>query len=95
VVSHGASPPVRPLQAGLSMIIVSDSSADATQPARIGRYTAACSRSSATHDDTHRYTDARPISVHTKEVTSSIPVSPTSERPDQRPARSFRPRRFA
>lgn len=53
------------------MIIISESSADVTQPVRMGRHTAACSRSSAAHDDTQKYTDARPISVHTEEVTKS------------------------
>jgi hypothetical protein len=69
----------------LNMIIVSESSAKATQPVRTGRYTPAHRPTSAARSDTHRYANARRIRVHTKEVTSSIPVSPTSERPDRGP----------
>jgi 2-keto-3-deoxy-L-rhamnonate aldolase RhmA len=49
----------------LNMIIVSESSAKATQPVRTGRYTPTGCRSSAARSDSHRYLDARPISVHT------------------------------
>jgi hypothetical protein len=61
----------------LNMIIVSGSSAKATQPVRTGRYTPAHRPSSAARSDTHRYANARRIRVHTEEVTGSIPVSPT------------------
>jgi hypothetical protein len=62
----------------LTMIIVSESSAKATQPVRTGRYTPARLRSSAAPSNTPRYADVLPISVHTEEVTGSIPVSPTT-----------------
>jgi hypothetical protein len=52
---------------GPSMIIVSDPSAEATQPVRTGQYTPAHRRSSPARDDIVRYADARPISVHTEE----------------------------
>jgi hypothetical protein len=61
-----------------NMIIVSESSAEATLLVRTGCYTTARLRSSAAPNDTQRYADIRPISVHTEEVTGSIPVSPTS-----------------
>src|SRR5437763_1866939 len=61
----------------LNMIIISESSAEATQPERTGRYTPARRRSSAPRNDTPRYANAWPISVHTEEVTGSIRVSPT------------------
>jgi hypothetical protein len=62
---------------GGQVIIVSEQSADATPRVRTERPTSTRSRSSAAHYDTPWYTDARPISVHTEEVTGSIPVSPT------------------
>jgi hypothetical protein len=53
------------------VIIVSESSAEATRRGRTGRYTPARSRSSVAHNDTPRHPDARPISVHTEERTRS------------------------
>ncbi len=67
-------------QTGANVIIVSKSSAEATQPERTGRYTPARRRSSAARDDTPGHADPRQISVHTEEVTGSIPVSPTQVR---------------
>jgi hypothetical protein len=55
----------------LNMIIVSESSAKATQPVRTGRYTPAHRPSSAARTDTHRYANARRIRVHTEEVNRS------------------------
>jgi hypothetical protein len=52
------------------MIIVSEPSAKATQPVRTGRYTPARHHSSAARKKTPRYTDARPISVHTGVLTN-------------------------
>jgi hypothetical protein len=57
----------------LNMIIISESSAEATRPARTGSYTPAGGRRSAARNDTHRYTNARRISVHT-EVLKGISV---------------------
>jgi hypothetical protein len=51
------------------MIIVSEPSAEATQPVRTGRYTPTRHSSSAARNDTHRYAKAPANSVHTKEVT--------------------------
>jgi len=53
---------------GVTMIIVSESSAEATQPVRTGRPIPARSRSSAAHNDTPKHADARPIRVHTEET---------------------------
>jgi hypothetical protein len=61
----------------LNMIIVSESSAEVRQLKRTRRYPPASCRSSAARNGTPRYADAQPISVHTEEVTGSIPVSPT------------------
>jgi hypothetical protein len=72
---------------GVAMIIVSEPSAEATQPVRTERSIPACSRSSAAHNDTPKHADARPIRVHTEEVTGSIPVSPTMKTPGQGPIR--------
>jgi hypothetical protein len=55
----------------LTMIIVSEPSAKATQPVRTGRYTPTRRRSSAACNNTPRYADGRPISVHTEEVNRS------------------------
>ena len=55
-----------PLKPHLQVIIVSESSAEATQLVRIVRYTPARRRSSAARSDTPRYVDAQPISVHTR-----------------------------
>jgi hypothetical protein len=55
----------QPARLAFNMIIVSEPSAKATRPVRTGRYTPARSRSSAAHNGTPRYADARPISVHT------------------------------
>ena len=58
----------------LTMIIVSESSAKATQPVRTGRYTPARLRSSAAPSNTPRYADVLPISVHTEVLTGiSVP----------------------
>lgn len=57
---------LRPGGQGLAVIIVSGPSAKAAQRVRTGRYTPAGSRSSATHNDTPRHADTRPISVHTE-----------------------------
>jgi hypothetical protein len=54
-----------PFRLVLNMIIVSESSAKATQPVGTGRYTLARRRSSAARNDTPRYVDTRRISVHT------------------------------
>ena len=62
---------------GFVLIIVSEPSAEAARRVRTGRYTPARSRSSAAHNDIPRHADSQPISVHTEEVTGSIPVSPT------------------
>lgn len=53
------------------MIIVNESSAEATQPVRIGRYTPTRRRSSAARSDIPRYRGARPIRVHTEEHDQS------------------------
>jgi hypothetical protein len=60
------------------VIIVSGPSAKAAQRVRTGRYTPVGCRSSAARSGIPRYSDAQPISVHTEEVTGSIPVLPTS-----------------
>jgi hypothetical protein len=63
---------VRPgaaFQTPLSMIIVSESSAEATQLVRTGQYTPARRRSSVARNDTPSHEDASPISVHTEEPT--------------------------
>lgn len=57
------------------MIIVSESSAKATLLGRTDRYTPARHRSSAPRDDALKYADARPISVHTEEISSDQWVS--------------------
>jgi hypothetical protein len=67
------------------MIIISDPSADATCPVRIGRYTPVHSRSSPADNDTPKYTGPQRISVQHEEVTGSIPVSPTPNIPGQKP----------
>jgi hypothetical protein len=54
-----------------NMIIISEPSPEATQPVRTGRYTPARRRSSAACNDTPRYADGRPISVHIEENTRS------------------------
>jgi hypothetical protein len=48
------------------VIIVSESSAEATRRVRAGRSTPVHSRSSAAHNDTSSHSDARRISVHTE-----------------------------
>jgi hypothetical protein len=48
------------------VIIISESSAEAAQQDRMGQCTPAGTRNSAAHNDTHRRTDVRPISVHTE-----------------------------
>jgi hypothetical protein len=75
-----AVPPDAAFRPALNMIIVSEPSAEATQPVHTSRYTPARRRSSAARNDTLRYADAQRISVHTEEVTGSIPVSPTQVR---------------
>jgi hypothetical protein len=54
----------RPFQTGTCVIIISESSAEGTQPVRTDRYTPARRRSSAAGNDTPRHADARPVSVH-------------------------------
>jgi hypothetical protein len=51
---------------GVAVIIVSESSAEVTLRVRTERYAPLRSRCSAAHNDTLRYADARPISVHTE-----------------------------
>jgi hypothetical protein len=58
-------------QPALNMIIFSESSAEATQPVRMGRQISARCRSSAARNDTPRYADVRQISVRTKGTTGS------------------------
>jgi hypothetical protein len=62
---------------GSGVIIISEPSAEAVPRVRKGRSSPVRSRSSVAYNDTPRYADARRISVHTDEVTGSIPVSPT------------------
>jgi hypothetical protein len=50
----------------VNVITVSEPSAKVTRPVRTGRFTLACSRSSAAYDAAPRHADARPISVHTE-----------------------------
>jgi hypothetical protein len=57
----------------VAMIIVSESSTEATRPVRTGRSIPARSRSSAVHNDTPKHADARPIRVHT-EVVAGVSV---------------------
>jgi hypothetical protein len=59
----------------LHMIIVSESSAEATGPVRTGRSTTVCSGSSVVRNDTPRYTNARPISVHTEVLAGIAAIS--------------------
>jgi hypothetical protein len=59
------------------VIIVSESSAEATRRVRTGRYTPADSRSSAARNETPWYAEARPISVHT-EVLAGVEVAVAS-----------------
>ena len=61
----------QPSGPALNMIIISEPSANMTQPVRTSRYTPARCRSSAARNDTPRYADARSISVHTEEVNRS------------------------
>jgi hypothetical protein len=49
----------------LTIITVSGPSAKAAQRVRVDRHTPARSHSSAPHNNTPRYTDARPVRVHT------------------------------
>ena len=56
-------------QAPPKVIIISESSAEATLLVRTGHYTTARFHSSAAPNNTRRYADAQPISVHTQEVT--------------------------
>ncbi len=77
----------------LNMIIVSGSSAEATQPVRTGRYTPARRRSSAPHNDTPRYANAWSISVHTEEHNRfkiNNPVPPAGLAPGWSPAPAVR-----
>jgi hypothetical protein len=53
----------------VTVIIVSEPSAEAPPRVRIERSSPARSRSSAAHNDTPRHTDAWPISVHTEEIS--------------------------
>jgi hypothetical protein len=57
-----------------SVIIVSEPSAEVARRVRTGRSAPVRSRSSAAYNDTPRYADARPISVHTEVLTGiSVP----------------------
>jgi hypothetical protein len=72
------------LQLGVSVIIVSGPSAEATRRVRISRYALACSRSSAVRNGTPRHVSARSISVHTEEHNLSMinnPVPPAGLAP--------------
>jgi hypothetical protein len=53
------------------MIIVSEPSAETARRVRTDRSISARSPSSAAHNNTPTYTDARPINVHTEEVNRS------------------------
>jgi hypothetical protein len=63
-----------PSKLGLGMIIVSESSAKATQPVRTGRYTPPRRRSSTAHHDAPRHAKARLISVHTEVLAEPLPL---------------------
>jgi hypothetical protein len=60
------------------MIIVSESSAEATRPVRADRSTPVRSRSSAVHNDAPRHSEARPISVHKKRSRGHFKPSPSA-----------------
>ncbi len=62
-----------------NMIIVSEPSAEATRRVRTERCAPARSRSSAVHNNTPGYADARPISVHTEECAGAIPNHPPTQ----------------
>jgi hypothetical protein len=56
----------QPFRLALNMIIISEPSAEVTQPVCTGRYAPARRRSSAARNDITRYAYARRISVHTE-----------------------------
>jgi hypothetical protein len=60
------------LDRAFNMIILSESSAEATQLVRTGCYTSARRGSSERRNDTVRYADAQRISVHTEALSGSI-----------------------
>jgi hypothetical protein len=63
---------------GVAVIIVSEPSAGVTRRVLTERSVPVRSRSSAAHNDTLRYSDARPISVHTKVLAAAL--SPQTSR---------------
>jgi hypothetical protein len=63
---------------GVAVIIVSEPSAEVTRRVLTERSVPVRSRSSAAHNDTLRYSDARPISVHTKVLAAAL--SPQTSR---------------
>lgn len=62
----------RSLKSPPNMITVSESSAEATQLVRTGRYTLPRRRSSTTRNETPRHANAWPISVHTRRAQSDL-----------------------
>jgi hypothetical protein len=66
-----AVPPGAAIRPTLNMIIISEPSAEATQPVRTGRYLSVGCRGSAAHSDTPSHADAWLISVHTEERNQS------------------------
>lgn len=63
----------QPSRLATNMIIISESSAEATQPLRTGRYPPTRRHSSAACNDTARYANIRPISVHTEVLAGPLP----------------------
>jgi hypothetical protein len=64
------------------MIIVSESSAEATRRVRTGRSTPVCSRSSAARNDTPGKQTTRPISVHAEVLARDLrPLNSPRDRP--------------
>jgi hypothetical protein len=67
---------------GVAVLIVSEPSAEAARRVRTRRSSPVRSRSSATHNDTPRHSDARPISVHTEVLTRDLrPLRSPRDRP--------------
>jgi hypothetical protein len=71
--SQHRHPLLRPGAQGVAVIIVSEPSAQVARRVRTERSAPVRSRSSAAHNDTPRYADARPISVH-PEVLAGVSV---------------------
>jgi hypothetical protein len=69
------------------MIIVSESSAKATQPVRADRYTPTRHSSSTPRDDTLSYADVRLISVHTEVFVGIVPIGGVRSRSRGNPDR--------